>query len=130
MLVSVDPKVYVLIVSLFFVLTMLAAIKTSIILVFVLCLTSLMLGFAVFLAKWVLARDEGTPEMQEVRDMCFFLVSEDLYEVAKGEYLCALHDSEIPYWPQHKVKDLLRDPEFPSGLSVMEERLMPELRDL
>jgi hypothetical protein len=71
-LVSVDPKIYYLILAAFFTMTMLAAIKTSAVIVFVLSVTCVMLAFAWYLAKWVLARDEGTPEMMEVRYFCLY----------------------------------------------------------
>lgn len=41
-------------------------IRTSPIIVFVLSVCTISLFFAVYLTKWVLAKDEGPPEMAEV----------------------------------------------------------------
>lgn len=48
---------------------------TSGVIVFVLAVCLVMLAFAVYLAKWVVNKDEGTAEMQEVSLWCKLLAS-------------------------------------------------------
>jgi len=78
-LLSVDTRIWYLLAAFFSVASIVMAMKTSSILVFVLALTIVMLCFAIYLAKWVLSRDEGTPEMQEV--------SEAIREGAEGFFV-------------------------------------------
>jgi hypothetical protein len=46
--------------------------STSPIIVFVFCICTLSLFFSLYLTKWVLAKDEGPPEMSEVLKMLQF----------------------------------------------------------
>ena len=65
-LASADPRVAAALAGAFFLLVLYLALRTSAALVGVLLVCAGMLGFAAYLARWVMAKDEGTVDMQEV----------------------------------------------------------------
>ena len=65
-LASADPRVALAAAGALFLLVLYLALRTSATLVAVLLICAGMLGFAAYLARWVMAKDEGTVDMQEV----------------------------------------------------------------
>jgi hypothetical protein len=65
-LASADPRLLAGIAGVLFLAVLLLALRTSATLVAVLLSCASMLGFAAWLARWVMAKDEGTVDMQEV----------------------------------------------------------------
>lgn len=68
LLANLDVRVYYFLILLLVVSMLYMALSASPVLVFVLVLCFLSLLFAGYLAQWVLARDEGPPEMTQVSD--------------------------------------------------------------
>lgn len=63
---SVDPRLWYFFMAMAGLGSLYVGIKTSWIVIFVLSTCLSMLGFAGYLCTWVLAKDEGTPDMREV----------------------------------------------------------------
>lgn len=66
MLATTDPKVAYVLGAAFGLAVLYVGSRTSLAVVFVLLVCLGMLLFAGYLAKWVMAKDEGTVDMQEV----------------------------------------------------------------
>lgn len=66
LLMRVNPRAVIILSLLVFSGVLYVGASTSPILVFVFCICTLSLFFSVYLTKWVLAKDEGPPEMSEV----------------------------------------------------------------
>ena len=71
-LAGISPAVLYAILGICGVAMLYLAFRTSLALVGVLVTCMLMLLFAVYLAQWVMAKDEGTVDMQEVRPFITF----------------------------------------------------------
>lgn len=65
-LLNVDRRVYYAVALLAFLFVLYVGIQTSPVIVFVFTVCSCSMLFACYLASWVLAKDEGPPEMSEV----------------------------------------------------------------
>jgi hypothetical protein len=65
-LLNVDRRVYYALALLAFLFVLYVGIQTSPVIVFVFLVCSCSMLFACYLANWVLAKDEGPPEMSEV----------------------------------------------------------------
>lgn len=65
-LLNVDRRVYYALALLGFLFVLYVGIQTSPVIVFVFTVCSCSMLFACYLASWVLAKDEGPPEMSEV----------------------------------------------------------------
>ncbi|ONM32960.1 pyrophosphate-energized membrane proton pump 3 isoform X2 [Zea mays] len=68
LLMRVNPRAVIILSLLVFSGVLYVGASTSPILVFVFCICTLSLFFSVYLTKWVLAKDEGPPEMSEISD--------------------------------------------------------------
>jgi hypothetical protein len=67
-LLNVDRRVYYALALLGFLFVLYVGIQTSPVIVFVFTVCSCSMLFACYLASWVLAKDEGPPEMSEIAD--------------------------------------------------------------
>jgi hypothetical protein len=67
-LLNVDRRVYYALALLAFLFVLYVGIQTSPVIVFVFTVCSCSMLFACYLASWVLAKDEGPPEMSEIAD--------------------------------------------------------------
>jgi hypothetical protein len=67
-LLNVDRRVYYALALLAFLFVLYVGIQTSPVIVFVFLVCSCSMLFACYLANWVLAKDEGPPEMSEIAD--------------------------------------------------------------
>ncbi|CAK9865400.1 unnamed protein product [Sphagnum jensenii] len=67
-LLNVDRRVYYAVALLAFLFVLYVGIQTSPVIVFVFTVCSCSMLFACYLASWVLAKDEGPPEMSEIAD--------------------------------------------------------------
>jgi hypothetical protein len=68
----VDPKAAYTLAAIFGLAILYVGVRTSWAIVCVLLICLGMLAFAGYLAHWVMAKDEGTVDMQEVRSICCF----------------------------------------------------------
>ncbi|XP_062195034.1 pyrophosphate-energized membrane proton pump 3 isoform X1 [Phragmites australis] len=67
-LMRINPRALIILFLLVFSGVLYVGASTSPIVVFVFCICTLSLFFSFYLAKWVLAKDEGPPEMSEISD--------------------------------------------------------------
>ncbi|XP_062191125.1 pyrophosphate-energized membrane proton pump 3-like isoform X2 [Phragmites australis] len=68
MLMRINPRALIILFLLAFSGVLYVGASTSPIVVFVFCICTLSLFFSLYLTKWVLAKDEGPPEMSEISD--------------------------------------------------------------
>ncbi|KAL6659992.1 hypothetical protein ACP70R_002114 [Stipagrostis hirtigluma subsp. patula] len=68
MLMRINPRALIILFLLVFSGVLYVGASTSPIVVFVFCICTLSLFFSLYLTKWVLAKDEGPPEMSEISD--------------------------------------------------------------
>ncbi|CAN6360426.1 unnamed protein product [Urochloa humidicola] len=68
LLMRINPRALIILSLLVFSGVLYVGASTSPILVFVFCICTLSLFFSLYLTKWVLAKDEGPPEMSEISD--------------------------------------------------------------
>ena len=66
LLMRINPRALIILSLLVFSGVLYVGASTSPIVVFVFCICTLSLFFSLYLTKWVLAKDEGPPEMSEV----------------------------------------------------------------
>jgi hypothetical protein len=66
LLMRINPRALIILSLLVFSGVLYVGASTSPVLVFVFCICTLSLFFSLYLTKWVLAKDEGPPEMSEV----------------------------------------------------------------
>ena len=65
-LMRINPRAFIVLLLLVFSGVLYVGASTSPIVLFVFCICTLSLFFSLYLTKWVLAKDEGPPEMSEV----------------------------------------------------------------
>jgi len=68
LLMRINPRALIILSLLVFSGVLYVGASTSPIVVFVFCICTLSLFFSLYLTKWVLAKDEGPPEMSEISD--------------------------------------------------------------
>lgn len=68
LLMRINPRAFIILSLLVFSGVLYVGASTSPIVVFVFCVCTLSLFFSLYLTKWVLAKDEGPPEMSEISD--------------------------------------------------------------
>ncbi|KAF8723130.1 hypothetical protein HU200_022286 [Digitaria exilis] len=68
LLMRINPRTLIILSLLVFTGVLYVGASTSPIVVFVFCICTLSLFFSLYLTKWVLAKDEGPPEMSEISD--------------------------------------------------------------
>lgn len=68
LLMKINPRALIILFLLVFSGVLYVGASTSPIVVFVFCICTLSLFFSLYLAKWVLTKDEGPPEMSEISD--------------------------------------------------------------
>ncbi|BAF08965.1 pyrophosphate-energized membrane proton pump 3 isoform X2 [Oryza sativa Japonica Group] len=67
-LMRINPRAFIVLLLLVFSGVLYVGASTSPIVLFVFCICTLSLFFSLYLTKWVLAKDEGPPEMSEISD--------------------------------------------------------------